>query len=64
MAETVVNMTNSSSEISSKSLPEDDPKKRRPDISKAKEILDWEPKCQLTEGLTHTIEWFSKIINE
>jgi nucleoside-diphosphate-sugar epimerase len=36
----------------------DDPKQRRPDISRAKKVLDWEPKVELEEGLQKTIEWF------
>jgi len=41
-------------------LPADDPKVRRPDISKAKRILGWEPRVSLEEGLTWTIEYFRK----
>ncbi|GAB1580369.1 SDR family oxidoreductase [Phyllobacterium phragmitis] len=40
-------------------LPEDDPQRRRPDISRARALLDWEPKVPLEEGLVRTIEWFS-----
>lgn len=43
-----------------KPMPENDPKKRRPDISLAREILDWEPKIPLKEGLKKTIDWFLK----
>ncbi len=39
-------------------LPEDDPKKRRPDISKARRLLGWEPKVSLAEGLRSTVEYF------
>ena len=39
-------------------LPEDDPKRRCPDISKAEKILEWRPKVGLEEGLKNTIEWF------
>ncbi|MDO8554695.1 MAG: NAD-dependent epimerase/dehydratase family protein [Candidatus Micrarchaeota archaeon] len=42
----------------SKPFPQDDPKKRKPDISKIKKILDWEPKIKLNDGLKKTIEWF------
>jgi len=45
-------------EIEFKDLPQDDPKLRRPDITKAKRILDWEPKVSLEEGLEATIEYF------
>ena len=51
-------ITRSDSEIVYKDLPVNDPKVRRPDITKAKEELDWEPKVNLEEGLKKTIEWF------
>jgi dTDP-D-glucose 4,6-dehydratase len=40
-------------------LPQDDPRRRRPDISRAKAILGWEPKVELQDGLEATVEWFS-----
>lgn len=58
LAEIVIEMTGSSSKISYKPLPQDDPLQRRPDISKAQKLLKWEPKVQLKEGLTKTIEYF------
>ena len=45
-------------EMISKPLPEDDPKQRRPDISKAKKELGWEPVVQLEEGILKTVKWF------
>jgi len=57
-AETIKRITGSSSEIVFKPLPIDDPKIRRPDITKAKAILDWEPKVKLDEGISRTIEYF------
>jgi nucleoside-diphosphate-sugar epimerase len=54
----VKEMTGSSSEIINEELPEDDPKVRKPDITKAKSILEWEPKVSLEEGLKKTIEYF------
>jgi dTDP-glucose 4,6-dehydratase len=51
-------MLESKSEIVYKELPEDDPKMRRPDISKAKRVLDWEPKVSLRDGLQATIDYF------
>jgi dTDP-glucose 4,6-dehydratase len=51
-------MLESSSEIIYKELPEDDPKMRRPDISKARRILGWEPKISLREGLSRTVDYF------
>src|SRR5690606_14514684 len=58
MAETIVRMTGSSSRIVYQPLPEDDPKVRKPDITRARTLLDWEPKVSLEEGLTKTIEYF------
>ena len=48
----------SSSPIVFKPLPQDDPTRRRPDITKAKTLLGWEPKIQLREGLEHSLEFF------
>ncbi len=59
-AEIIKKKTNSSSEIVFKDLPEDDPKKRCPDISLAKEFLNWEPKVSLEEGINKTIDWFKQ----
>jgi UDP-glucuronate decarboxylase len=58
MAKLIKELTNSSSEITFHPLPEDDPRRRCPDISKAKDILGWEPEVSLEEGLKNTIEWF------
>ncbi len=60
LAEKVIELTNSSSKIIRMPLPSDDPKQRQPDISLAKEVLKWEPKIQLNEGLVKTIEYFKK----
>ena len=60
LAEKVVALTGSKSEIVCKPLPSDDPKQRKPDISKAKALLGWEPKIQLEEGLKRTIEDLAK----
>ncbi|MFL6416446.1 MAG: GDP-mannose 4,6-dehydratase, partial [Bryobacteraceae bacterium] len=49
------------SQIEEKPLPSDDPKVRRPDISKAKRLLGWEPKIPLSEGLERTIEYFRNL---
>jgi dTDP-glucose 4,6-dehydratase len=56
LAETVIEVTGSRSEIVFESLPVDDPKIRQPDISRAKDLLGWEPKVSLAEGLKRTIE--------
>lgn len=58
-AQMIKKLINSESEIvTSEALPKDDPMKRRPDISKAKELLDWEPKTPLEEGLKKTVQYF------
>lgn len=58
LAEIIKKLTNSSSEILFEELPEDDPMKRRPDISKAQKLLDFAPKVSIDEGLIKTIEYF------
>jgi len=58
IAETIIKMTGSTSKIVYRPLPTDDPKQRRPDITRARELLGWEPKVQLEEGLVKTIEYF------
>jgi UDP-glucuronate decarboxylase len=58
LAKNIIALTDSKSKISFHELPQDDPKQRKPDITKAKSILDWEPKISLSVGLTRTIEEF------
>ncbi|HZT77893.1 MAG TPA: UDP-glucuronic acid decarboxylase family protein [Vicinamibacterales bacterium] len=58
IAETIIRMTGSTSKIIYKPLPTDDPKQRRPDITRATTLLQWQPKVQLDEGLVKTIEYF------
>ncbi len=58
LAEKVKALTKSTSRIIHKPLPEDDPKRRCPDIRKARNLLDWSPRVGLEEGLQKTIEWF------
>lgn len=60
LAEHVIKLTGSHSEIISLPLPADDPKQRQPDISQAKQALNWEPNIQLEAGLRTTIEYFDK----
>ncbi|OFZ70581.1 MAG: NAD-dependent dehydratase [Betaproteobacteria bacterium RBG_16_58_11] len=64
LAETVIEMTGSSSKITYKPLPSDDPTQRCPDISLAKERLGWEPTIQLREGLVKTIEYFRALLGK
>ena len=58
LADIVLELTGSQSRIVSKPLPTDDPRVRRPDITRARETLGWSPKVPLREGLKRTIEWF------
>jgi UDP-glucuronate decarboxylase len=58
LAEKVIALTGSRSELVEHPLPTDDPKQRQPDISRARELLGWEPKVMLDEGLGHTVEYF------
>ena len=62
LAVTIISLTNSRSEIICKPLPSDDPIQRKPDISMAKELLNWEPTIQLEEGLLKTIHHFNNLI--
>lgn len=62
LAETVLKITESSSKIIFESLPLDDPQQRRPDISRARDILGWEPKVQIEEGLARTVDYFRKLV--
>lgn len=60
LAEKIVGITKSSSEIVFEKLPEDDPKKRKPDITLAKQCLEWKPEVNLNDGLSETIQYFSR----
>jgi UDP-glucuronate decarboxylase len=62
LAETVLKLTGSSSALIEKPLPEDDPTQRCPDISLAKESLDWQPRIELEEGLERTIAYFREAL--
>jgi len=61
-AKEVIEVTGSGSQIVFKDLPVDDPKVRRPDISRAKDVLGWEPLVGLREGLGFTIKYFESIL--
>ena len=63
-ANLIIEMTNSNSKIVYKPLPSDDPIQRKPDITLAKQELDWEPRVDIKEGLQKTIEYFDKKIRE
>jgi len=62
LAEKVIELSNSKSEVVFKKLPADDPKQRRPDITQARKILEWEPEIELEEGLKKTIAYFDEIL--
>lgn len=64
LAEKVIGQTGSGSKIIHHPLPEDDPKQRRPDITRARELLDWAPEITLDQGLKPTIEFFDKLLAE
>ncbi len=59
LADLVVRLTNAKPKIVYRPLPQDDPKQRRPDISRARKLLRWQPKIQIREGLNATIKWFN-----
>lgn len=63
LAEKVIELTGSSSRLLFKPLPTDDPRRRRPDITKARQMLGWEPQVPLDVGLYHTIEYFSQTLS-
>ncbi len=58
MADSIIEITGSRSEVVYRDLPEDDPKVRQPDITKAKRVLGWEPEVDVREALRKTVEWF------
>ncbi len=64
LAEMVIDLINSRSKIIHLPLPADDPKQRQPDITKAREVLNWQPTTQLREGLTQTIAYFEQLLQE
>jgi UDP-glucuronate decarboxylase len=62
LTQKIIELTGSRSELRFDPLPQDDPKQRKPDITRAKEILNWEPKVPLEEGLKKTIDYFDKLM--
>ena len=64
LAETVIALTGSKSEIRFKQLPEDDPTRRQPDITLARELLRWNPRIPLNKGLAKTIDYFEELLGE
>jgi dTDP-glucose 4,6-dehydratase len=63
-AQHVIKVTGSKSKIAYEPLPQDDPKQRRPDITKARQLLGWEPKIQLEAGLRMSLDYFRKAVTE
>jgi dTDP-glucose 4,6-dehydratase len=63
IAETIIRMTKSRSRLVYRPLPTDDPKQRRPDITRARTLLGWEPRVDVDEGLRQTIEWFRQALD-
>jgi UDP-glucuronate decarboxylase len=64
LAEQILKQVGSSSKITFKPLPQDDPKQRKPDIALAKSKLDWQPTVTLEDGLKETIAYFRKRLQE
>jgi UDP-glucuronate decarboxylase len=64
LAELIIGLTNSRSKIVAKPLPEDDPKMRCPDITKARDLLGWQPSTRIEDGLKHTVEYFSQALRQ
>ena len=64
LAQKVIELTGSKSQIVYRPMPEDDPKQRKPDITQAREVLGWEPKVQLEVGLKKTIEYFAQSLQQ
>ena len=64
LAKKIIKLTNSKSKIIYKSLPEDDPRRRKPNIELAKKEINWEPEIQLNEGLKKTINYFERLLRE
>ena len=62
LAETIIDLTNSKSELVYQELPQDDPKQRQPNIDMAKKHLGWSPKTDLHNGLKKTIGYFEKLV--
>jgi len=64
LASQVIELIGSRSRIVHRPLPQDDPRQRRPDISKADELLGWSPRTPLNEGLKHTVSYFDELLRD
>jgi UDP-glucuronate decarboxylase len=64
LAELVIELTGTRSRIVHRPMPQDDPRQRRPDISRANDVLDWSPRTPLRQGLEHTIRYFEELLRD
>ena len=64
LAEQLLSKLRSNAGLVSEPLPSDDPRQRKPDITKAQQLLGWEPKVPLSEGLDHTIAYFKELLSD
>jgi UDP-glucuronate decarboxylase len=64
LAELIISLTGSRSRLEFRPLPQDDPRQRRPDISRARELLHWAPVVSVVEGLSRTIEYFDNLLSD
>jgi UDP-glucuronate decarboxylase len=64
LASVIIDLTGSKSKIVHRPIPQDDPRQRRPDISKAQEFLGWSPTCKLRDGMQRTIEYFEDLLKD
>src|SRR5258707_554621 len=64
LAQMVIDLTGSRSRVAHRPLPQDDPRQRRPDISKANELLSWNPKTPVRDGLIKTIAYFDELLRD
>jgi UDP-glucuronate decarboxylase len=64
LAQVILDLTGRRGTIIHKPLPIDDPKVRQPDISRARRLLDWQPRMRLLDGLQHTIAYFRRVLSE
>jgi nucleoside-diphosphate-sugar epimerase len=62
LAETIIRLAGSRSQIEHRELPVDDPRQRRPDIARARRLLGWEPEVGLDDGLARTLEYFRSVV--
>jgi UDP-glucuronate decarboxylase len=64
LASMVIDLTGAQSRIVHRARPEDDPQQRRPDISRAQDLLDWKPRISLKDGLTSAIAYFERLLSD